>query len=211
MRRPAALCFAGAIGILGIAAMASATAAGTLQPAPARIEARSADLLAVGVVQDDRMNIHLSRLLDNAPVRDVAVTVLLRGVAHPTTAEADGGFTLQTPDLRLPGTAGVEFQIAGGAAHETLKGVLQVAAGAGNDRAGSCAGDGADYRTGTHSRGRAAAGSNRTRDKPGSHGRRSADAGCRRRGCQKAVFCISASVSSGQRPAQRAVAAPRPE
>jgi hypothetical protein len=131
LRRPAALCFAGAISILGIAAMAPATAAGTLEPAPVRIEARSADLLAVGVVQDDRMSIHLSRLLDNAPVRDVAVTVLLRGVAHPTTAEADGGFTLQTPDLRLPGTAGVEFQVAGGAAHETLKGALQVAVGAG--------------------------------------------------------------------------------
>jgi hypothetical protein len=131
LRRPAALCFAGAISILGIAAMAPATAAGTLEPAPVRIEARSTDLLAVGVVQDDRMNIHLSRLLDNAPVRDVAVTVLLRGVAHPTTAEADGGFTLQTPDLRLPGTAGVEFQVAGVAAHETLKGALQVAAGAG--------------------------------------------------------------------------------
>ena len=131
MRRPAALCFAGAITILGIAVMAAATAAGAMEPAAARIEARSADLLAVGVVQDDRMSIHLSRLLDNAPVRDVAVTVLLRGVAHPTTAEADGGFTLQTPDLRLPGTAGVEIQVAGGAAHETLKGALQVAAGAG--------------------------------------------------------------------------------
>jgi len=129
LRRPAALSFAGAITILGIAAMA--TAAGAMEPASTRVEARSADLLAVGVVQDDRMSIHLSRLLDNAPVRDVAVTVLLRGVAHPTTAEADGGFTLQTPDLRLPGTAGVEFQVAGGAAHETLKGALQVAAGAG--------------------------------------------------------------------------------
>ena len=98
-----------------------ATAAGATEPASTRVEARSADLLAVGVVQDDRMNIHLSRLLDNAPVRDVAVTVLLRGVAHPTTAEADGGFTLQTPDLRLPGTAGVEFQVAGGAAHEVTE------------------------------------------------------------------------------------------
>ncbi|MHB8475256.1 MAG: hypothetical protein ACYDBZ_03075 [Steroidobacteraceae bacterium] len=133
MRRPAAPCFVRAITVLGIAAMAPATAAGNsaTAPAPARIEARSADLLAVGVVQDDRMSIHLSRLLDNAPVRDVAVTVLLRGVAHPATAEADGGFTLQTPDLRLPGTAGVEFQVVGGAAHETLKGALQVAAGPG--------------------------------------------------------------------------------
>ena len=72
------------------------------------------------------MSIHLSRVLDNAPVRDVGVTVLLRGVAHPATAEADGSFTLQTPDLRLPGKAVVEIQIAQAAAHETLKGSLQI-------------------------------------------------------------------------------------
>jgi hypothetical protein len=104
----------------GTAAIAAAP------PTPARFEARSADLLAVGLVQDERMSIHLSRVLDNAPVRDVGVTVLLRGVAHPATAEADGSFTLQTPDLRLPGKAVVEIQIAQAAAHETLKGSLQI-------------------------------------------------------------------------------------
>jgi hypothetical protein len=111
----------------GFAALAGADGGSV----PARIEARSTDLLAVGLVQDDRLSIHLSRLLDNAPVRDVAVTVVLRGVAHPATAEADGSFTIQTPDLKLPGKAAVEIQIAEAAARETLKGTLQGAEGAG--------------------------------------------------------------------------------
>ena len=116
--------FAGAIAVFGVAAMAPA-------PAPARIEARSAELLAVGLVHDDRMSIHLSRLIDNAPVRGAVVTVVLRGASHPATAEADGSFTLQTPDLTLPGAAAVEFQVTQAEAHETLKGTLQVAAAAG--------------------------------------------------------------------------------
>jgi hypothetical protein len=99
-------------------------------PSPARVEARSADLLAVGLAQGDRMTIHLSRLIDNAPVRDAAVTVILRGVAHPTTAEADGSFTLTTKDLAIPGAAAVDFQVAQAAGSESLKGTLQVAAGA---------------------------------------------------------------------------------
>jgi hypothetical protein len=77
------------------------------------------------------MTIRLSRLIDNAPVRDAAVTVTLRGVAHPTTAEADGSFTLQTKDLAIPGAAAVEFQVAQAAGHETLQGTVQVAGRAG--------------------------------------------------------------------------------
>jgi hypothetical protein len=128
--------FAGAIAVFGVAAMAPATATGSAsgEPAPARIEARSAELLAVGLVHDDRMSIHLSRLIDNAPVRGAAVTVVLRGASHPATAEADGSFTLQTPDLALPGAAAVEFQVTQAAAHETLKGTLQVAAGRSEDK-----------------------------------------------------------------------------
>ncbi len=108
-------------------------AAATHPAPPQRIEARSADLLAVALVRGDRMVIHLSRLIDNAPVRDAAVTVLLRGTAHPATAEADGSFTLETQDLRLPGAATVEFQVAPAGvsqagASETLQGTLQAAA-----------------------------------------------------------------------------------
>src|ERR1700722_1553968 len=108
---------------------AAASAAGSGDPAtPARIEARSADLLAVGLVHDDRMTIHLSRVIDNAPVRDAAVTVVLRGASHPATAETDGSYTLQTKDLTLPGAAVIEFQVVEAAARRSLKGTLQITA-----------------------------------------------------------------------------------
>jgi hypothetical protein len=131
-----------AFAVLGIAASAltaapvlaapALAAAPAQSPPPARVEARSDDLLAVGLAQGNRMIIRISRLIDNAPVRDAAVTVTLRGITHPTTAEADGSYTLQTQDLALPGAAAVEFQVEQAAAHETLKGMLQVAGGAGS-------------------------------------------------------------------------------
>jgi len=96
-----------------------------------RVEARSSDLLAVGVVHADNMTIHLSRILDNAPVRDAVVTAVLRGTAHPTIAEADGSYTFESKDLSLPGTAAVEFQVSQAALKETLKGTLEIAGAAG--------------------------------------------------------------------------------
>ncbi len=108
-----------------LALLGSAAASGEPAAAP-RVEARSADLLAVALVQNDRMIIHLSRLIDNAPVRDAAVTVVLRGAAHPTTADTDGGYTLQTKDLTVPGTAAVEFQVAQSGSQQSLKGTLQI-------------------------------------------------------------------------------------
>jgi hypothetical protein len=91
-----------------------------------RVEARSKDLLAVGVVHDTRMIVRISRTADNAPVRDAVLTVLLRGTVHPTTAEADGSYSLQTQDLALPGSAAVDFQVAQGSTKESLKGTLEV-------------------------------------------------------------------------------------
>jgi membrane fusion protein, heavy metal efflux system len=125
----AALCAAGALAPFGppTAAAAAPQAAAPAAPQAARIEARSADLLAVGTVRGGRMTIHLSRIIDNAPVRDAMVTVLLRGIAHPTTAEADGSYSLETPDLNLPGAAAVEFQVAEAGTTEALKGALRVA------------------------------------------------------------------------------------
>ncbi len=101
--------------------------------APTRVEARSPDLLAVGLVQGDRMSIHVSRLLDNAPLRDAVVTVVLRGMTHPTVAEADGSYTLVAKDLALPGAAAVEFHVVQAQLHENLRGVLQAAAAAAPD------------------------------------------------------------------------------
>jgi hypothetical protein len=120
---------AAAVFAVGPTALAAAWSADA--PALPRVEARSADFLAVGIVRDDKMNIHLSRLIDNAPVRDAAVNVVLRGTAHPATAEVDGSYSLQTKDLTLPGAATVEFQIGQGAVRESLKGRLDIAAAAG--------------------------------------------------------------------------------
>jgi hypothetical protein len=111
-----------------IIALLSCAMAAENPPPGARVEARSADLVTVGLVHGDRMSIHISRTLDNAPVRDAVVAVLLRGASHPTVAEADGSYTLVDPGLKLSGAAAVEFQITQGSARETLKGTLDVAA-----------------------------------------------------------------------------------
>jgi hypothetical protein len=99
------------------------------EPAATRVETRSENLLAVGIVHADRMSIHVTNVVDNAPVRDAVLTVLLRGVAHPTVAEADGSYTLQTNDLRLPGPASLEFQVTEGTTRHDLKGTLLAADG----------------------------------------------------------------------------------
>jgi hypothetical protein len=108
----------------GCALLAAMPGRAADEPAANRVEARSENLLAVGVVRADRMTIHVTQLTDNAPVRDAVLTVLLRGVAHPTVAEADGSYTLQTSDLALPGPAALEFQIMQGATRHDLKGTL---------------------------------------------------------------------------------------
>jgi hypothetical protein len=120
-----------ALAALWVAApSADAEPAGPATPS-ARVEARSADLLAVGLAHDDRMTIHLSRLIDNSPLRDAALTVVLRGTAHPAVAETDGSYTLQAQDLTLPGAAAIEFQVAQAGALQSIKGTLQITAAAG--------------------------------------------------------------------------------
>jgi len=118
--------------VLALAAISGTAGAAGAQPeASQRVEARSADLLAVGLVRGNRMTIHLSRLLDNAPVRDAAVTVALRGAAHPAVAETDGSYTLETPELAVPGAVALEFQVEQAGVHQSLKGTLQIASAAG--------------------------------------------------------------------------------
>jgi hypothetical protein len=93
-----------------------------------RIEVRSADLLLVGLVQGRRMSLHLSRSVDNAPVRDATVAATLRGATHAAVAETDGGYSFETPDLELPGAATVEFRVTQSGRSESLRGTLQGAA-----------------------------------------------------------------------------------
>jgi hypothetical protein len=117
--------------VLALAAVSGTAGAAGAQPeASQRVEARSADLLAVGLVRGNRMTIHLSRLLDNAPGREAAVTVALRGAAHPAVAETDGSYTLEAPELAVPGAVAVEFQVEQAGVHQSLKGTLQIASAA---------------------------------------------------------------------------------
>ena len=109
-------------------ALAGAAAPAEESAPPPRVEARSSDLLAVGTVHGGRMTIHLSRLVDNAPVRDAALGLELRGTNHPAIAEADGSYSVQTEDLRLPGTAAVRFEVTRGAEREVLAGTLEATA-----------------------------------------------------------------------------------
>jgi hypothetical protein len=120
MNLPALLAVAaGAVAAGAAPAMAAA-------PTAVRVEAHSADLLAVGLVQGDRMIIRLSQVLDNAPVRDAVVAVALRGATYPTVAEADGSYALTAKDLTLPGEAAIGFEVTQAQQHESLKGVLKV-------------------------------------------------------------------------------------
>jgi hypothetical protein len=98
-------------------------------PAPpaARVEARSAQLLAVGTVHAQRMIIHLTRIDDNAPVGNAQVALVLRGATHAAVALADGGYSVETPDLALPGTAAVRFEVTLNGARQDLNGTLQLA------------------------------------------------------------------------------------
>jgi hypothetical protein len=109
-------------------ALAGGAARGEEPAPPQRVEARSSDLLAVATVHEGRMTIHLSRLVDNAPVRDAALGVVLRGTTHPAVAEADGSYSVQIEDLRLPGTAAVQFEVTRGADREVLAGTLEAGA-----------------------------------------------------------------------------------
>jgi hypothetical protein len=106
--------------------VAAASAAGS-----ARVEARSAQLLAVGTVHGGRMTIHVSRLEDNAPVRDAEVALALRGATHPATALADGGYAIATPDLALPGAAAVRIEVTSNGTRQDLEGTLEPTAAPG--------------------------------------------------------------------------------
>jgi hypothetical protein len=119
------------VALAGGAAATAPLAAAEAPPIP-RVEARSADIVAVGVVHGDLMTIHLSRVLDNAPLRDAAVTLTLRGTAHPAIAEADGSYSVHTPDLALPGAAAVVFTVGQANAEQRLTGTLDIP-GSGSD------------------------------------------------------------------------------
>ena len=105
---------------LSLATVASAST----PPAPARVVAASADYRLVGLLRGDTLSLRVSRVLDGAPVSDVAVSVELRGRSYPATATVDGGYSISTPQLAIPGPTAFAFEIRAGNATQTLRGVL---------------------------------------------------------------------------------------
>jgi len=75
------------------------------------------------------MIIHLSRIEDNAPIRDAQIDVVLRGATHAAVADADGSYSVDSPDFALPGAAAVEFRVAWAGTRHNLEGTLQGPAG----------------------------------------------------------------------------------
>ena len=106
---------------------------------PARVEARSANLMAVGIVRGDEMIIRVSRIVDNSPLTDAQLTLTIRSQTLLATALADGSFSVSTPKLGLPGSAAVTIGVTAGGTVEKLTGNLQIAPkpGASPDRGGA--------------------------------------------------------------------------
>jgi len=104
---------------------AAATAAEAPAAAASRVEARSKSFLAVGVLQGDRMSIHLSRLLDNAPVHDASVEVAMRALKLNAVAQTDGSYAVNNAELAASGPAVVAFTVTQAGVTEKMSGTLE--------------------------------------------------------------------------------------
>ena len=70
------------------------------------------------------MVIHLSRVLDNAPVHDAAVQVNIRSLSLAAVAQTDGSYEIHSPELTASGPSVVAFLVTRGADTEKLVGTL---------------------------------------------------------------------------------------
>jgi hypothetical protein len=117
------------------ASAASAAAAPSPANAPGaadgRIEARSGNFVVVGLVRGEHMVLHVSRVTDNAPVHDAAVSVVLRGTSYPATATPEGAYVVTTHDLAIPGPAAVLIVVSEGSERDQLSGTLDIGATSG--------------------------------------------------------------------------------
>ena len=94
-----------------------------------RVEAKSKSFVAVGLLDGERLVIHLSTALDNAPVHDAAVRVNIRALDLPAVAQTDGSYAITSPELKADGPAVVAFVVRRGAVSEKLVGTLDVPGG----------------------------------------------------------------------------------
>lgn len=102
-----------------------AAAADAGATAPARVEAKSKTFMAVGLLEGERMTIHLSRVIDNAPVHDAAVRVNMRALDLPAVAQTDGSYEVRSAEFKADGPAVVAFLVKQGTLTEKLVGTLE--------------------------------------------------------------------------------------
>jgi hypothetical protein len=105
-------------------AAAADTAGGAA--APARVEAKSKTFMAVGLLEGDRLTIHLSRVIDNAPVHDAAVRINIRALDLPAVAQTNGSYEARSAEFKADGPAVVAFVVKQGEVTEKLVGTLEV-------------------------------------------------------------------------------------
>jgi len=110
---------------LGILLLAGSASIAAPAVAAARVEARSKSFLAVGVLQGDQMTIHVSRLLDNAPVHDASVEVAMRALKLNAVAQTDGSYAVRNADFAASGPAMVAFTVTQAGATEKMSGTLE--------------------------------------------------------------------------------------
>ncbi|MBX9715141.1 MAG: hypothetical protein K2X42_00970 [Burkholderiaceae bacterium] len=105
-----------------------ATPAPVASNAPAlRVEAASELFELVGVLDGDKLVIHLDRFASNEPVTGAKITVEGGPLKATAAAERDGIYTAPAAALAAPGTHPLVFTVQAGEASDLLTGDLVVA------------------------------------------------------------------------------------
>lgn len=104
-----------------VAPAAAATAA------PLRVEATSELFELVGVLDGDKLVIHLDRYASNEPVTGAKISVEGGPLKATAAVERDGLYTVAAAGLAAPGTHPLVFTVQAGAANDLLTGDLVVA------------------------------------------------------------------------------------
>lgn len=92
-----------------------------------RVEAASELFELVGVLDGDKLVIHLDRFASNEPVTGAKITVEGGPLKATAAAERDGIYTAQAAGLAAPGTHALVFTVQAGEASDLLTGDLVVA------------------------------------------------------------------------------------
>lgn len=99
--------------------------AGTIAP---RVAARSETFQLVGILRGERLIVYLDRAATNEPVTAADIAVTIGDTVDPVNAEwdAEGTYTLASPQFKTAGPIDLVFSITGDAGEDLLAGTLTV-------------------------------------------------------------------------------------